>query len=187
MNIEELTLPEVRDVYRHQLKYDFPDNERKPLSRIEKSMKNGQYLCYGIRNGTDILAYAFLVVINDEYLVDYFAVREEARGTGIGSSFLKELVSSHLQKASCVLLEVDDPDSAKDAEERKTHERRLSFYLKNGWHDTGARAQTFDVNFMILEFPTGDPHTREISEAVYARIYSAILPKTIYKHMVKIK
>ncbi len=63
MNIDVLTLPEIRDVYDQQLKYDFPANERKPLSMIEKSLKNQRYLCYGLRNDDEILAYAFFVVL----------------------------------------------------------------------------------------------------------------------------
>ena len=107
MTVEILTLPEIRDVYRNQLEYDFPADERKPLGRIEASLKKGQYICYGLKDGTGILAYAFFVVIENQYLFDYFAVGEELRGTGIGSRFLKELFSNHLKSASCILLEVD--------------------------------------------------------------------------------
>ena len=186
MNIEVLTLPEVRDVYRQQLIYDFPDDERKPLSRIEETLKEGRYLCCGIRDESGVAAYAFFVVIEKHYLIDYFAVRKDLRGTGIGSAFLKELGRCKLQNASCVLAEVDDPACADSDEDRTIRERRLSFYLKNGLRNTGAKARAYGVCFLILEIPLGDPHTREEAEEIYSRIYRAILPERIYTRMIKI-
>ena len=58
MTVEILTLPEIRDVYRNQLAYDFPADERKLLGWIEASLENGQYICYGLKDGIGILAYA---------------------------------------------------------------------------------------------------------------------------------
>ena len=187
MKIEVLTLPEIRDVYHHQLKHDFPVNERKPLRRIEASLKKGQYICYGMKNGADILAYAFFVVIENQYLFDYFAVRKDLRGTGIGSSFLKELFDNQLKNASCVLLEVDDPAAADSAEEKAVRDRRISFYLKNNLRDTGAKANTFGVDFLILELPAGHPHSAEEAGQIYDLIYRSILPGYIYSCMVHIR
>ena len=186
MNIEILTLPEIRDVYRHMLKYDFPADERKPLSRIERSMEKGQYLCYGIKDEAGIAAYAFFVAIDDVFLLDYFAVRKDLRGTGVGSGFLKELYSSQFRNVSCILVEVDDPACADSDEEKAVRKRRLTFYLKNGLRDTGARSRAFGVSFLILECPAGEPHNREEAGEIYARIYRAILPQRMYTRMIEI-
>ena len=56
MNIGLLTLPEIREIYRKRMKNDFPGNELKSLAMIEKLIREGHYLCYGIREGADILA-----------------------------------------------------------------------------------------------------------------------------------
>ncbi len=186
MKMDALTLPEIRDVYRHQLIRDFPEDEVKPLARIERALKRGEYCCFGIRDGKDILAYAFFVAAADGYLFDYFAVREDLRGTGIGSAFLKELGNRYLRNASCVLLEVDDPDSAESGEERAACERRIRFYLKNGMRDTGARARTFGVDYRILEYPAGEVHSREEAGEIYSRIYRSFLPESLFRRNVKI-
>ena len=186
MNIDSLTPQEIREIYRQRMKDDFPRNELKSLGMIERALKKGCYLCYGLRNGADILAYAFFVLTEDIYMFDYFAVRKDLRGTGIGSAFLKELCGSCLGEASCVLLEVDDPSSGDSEEERMIRKRRLSFYLRNGLRDTGARARTFGVDFLILEFPIGEPHSREEAGRNYSRIYQTILPIPVYKRMVEI-
>ncbi len=184
MTVEILTLPKIRDVYRNQMEYDFPADERKPLRRIEASLKKGQYICYGLKDGTGILAYAFFVVIENQYLLDYFAVRKELRGAGIGSGFLRELLSRQLKDASCVLLEVDDPSAADSDEERVVRNRRLHFYLKNNLQDTGIRVSTFGVIFLILEPLTGHRHSAEEISQIYSRIYRSILPERMYSRMV---
>ena len=186
MNIGLLTLTEIREIYRKRMKNDFPGNELKSLAMIEKVFREGRYLCYGAKEGTDILAYAFFVRTEGRYLLDYFAVKKELRGSGIGSSFLKELNSRCLQEADCVLVEVDDPSFARNDQEKAICECRLAFYLGNGLLDTGARARTFGADFLILEFPKDVPHNRAEAGELYSRIYRSFLPKRIYEQMVMI-
>ena len=186
MNIDLLTLQEVREIYRKRMKDDFPGNELKSLAMIEKVFGEGRYLCYGVRDGADILAYAFFIVTEDLHMLDYFAVKKELRGSGIGSGFLKELNSRCLKEAACVLAEVDDPFFAGNDKEKAICERRLAFYLGNGLLDTGARARTFGADFLILEFPRGKPHSQAEAGEFYSRIYRSLLPKRIYEQMVMI-
>ena len=186
MNIDLLTLPEIRELYRKRMKNDFPGNELKSLAMIEKVFREGRYLCYGVREGADILAYAFFVLTEDLYMLDYFAVKKDLRGSGIGSGFLKELNSRCLREAACVLVEVDDPFFAGNDKEKKICERRLAFYLGNGLLDTGARARTFGADFLILEFPRGKPHSQAEAGEFYSRIYRSLLPERLFEQMVKI-
>ena len=186
MNIDFLTLPEIRGIYRKRMKHDFPANELKPLSMIEKAFREKRYRCYGVREGDELLAYAFFVLAEDVYLLDYYAVKKELRGSGIGSGFLKELGRSHFGEAGCVLVEVDDPFFAGSEEEKQVRERRLAFYLRNGLLDTGARARTFGADFLILEFPKGEAHSRAEAGALYDRIYRSLLPERIVERMVRI-
>ena len=186
MNIDLLILPEVREIYRKRMKNDFPGNELKSLAMIEKIFREGRYLCYGVRECADILAYAFFVRTEDLYMLDYFAVKKDLRGSGIGSGFLKELNSRYLREATCVLVEVDDPFFAGNDKEKTICERRLAFYLGNGLLDTGAKARTFGADFLILEFPKGEPHSQAEAGEFYSRIYRSLLPKRIYEQMVMI-
>ena len=187
MTIEVLTIPEIRDVYHHQLEADFPPDERKPLSRIEAMTKQGRYICYGMKDGTGILAYAFFAVMENQFLFDYLAVREERRGTGIGSSFLQALCNGQLKNASCVLLEVEDPAAAASPEEKAARDRRIRFYMKNGLRNTGAKVNTFGVDFLILELPAGRTHNAEEAGQIYSLIYRSILPARLYRRMIHIE
>ena len=186
MNIDHLTLPEIREIYRKRMKNDFPGNELKQLAMIEKAFRDGRYLCYGVREGDDILAYAFFVLTEDVYMLDYFAVKRELRGSGIGSAFLKEMGRGYFSEAACVLLEVDDPSFAGSEEEKKVCDRRLAFYLRNGLLETGVRARTFGADFLILEFPKGEPHSQAETGEFYLRIYRSLLPKKKFERVVRI-
>ncbi|MBR3032250.1 MAG: GNAT family N-acetyltransferase [Clostridiales bacterium] len=110
-SIRELSLEEIRDIYNRYLYNDFPFDERKPLDRIEKSMRDGQYICLGAwdKDG-NFLAYAFFVVIGRNVLLDYYAVVQKYRGTGIGTSFLPQAASK--TDAECLIIEIEDPGSA---------------------------------------------------------------------------
>ena len=187
MTIKELTVQEVRDIYRLRMADDFPENELKSLSVIERLIRRGMYRCFGLEDADELLAYAFFVYLPENgeeyYLLDYYAVGREHRGTGIGSRFLRMLCGNQLKNADCVVLEVDDP--ACGGEDREIRERRLRFYLRNGMTDTGEKANVFGADFLILRMPVGktDADFREI----YQDFYRAMLPETIFRAMVRMK
>ena len=71
MQTRILTIEEIREVYEKYLYYDFPDDERKPLSRIEQSIREGRYLCTGaFAEDGGFLAYAFFVFEKEVCLLD---------------------------------------------------------------------------------------------------------------------
>ena len=56
-------------------------------------------------------------------------------------------------------LEIENPDFAKDEEERALRERRRQFYLRNGIVDTGVNIELAGVEYRIMEMLVGKPHT----------------------------
>ena len=182
-----LTVKEAKEVYDTFLVNDFPRSERKPFFAIENSLKKGQYICCAAVDKEDhTLGYAFFVM-NDsrEYLLDYFAVRKDLRGNGIGSSFIKTLSGEVLQGASCVLVEIDNPEYG-SGEVKELYERRRQFYLRNGFVDTCVDVNTFGVEFRIMELPGEKAHSMTEVKSVYAKLYRSCLPELVYKTMVRI-
>ena len=186
MDVRLLTLPQVRDVYRQHIIRDFPADECKPLFAIERAMERGEYLCFGAFREDTLLAYAFFVALDGDYLFDYLAVCQGLRGQGIGSRFLQTLMRGPLREAACVLLEIDDPDHAEDAEARALRLRRERFYLRNGLTHTGVTAYVFHVHYKILELPICPPHARQEVGDIYRRLYHAIMPEWTYRKMVEV-
>ena len=62
----KLTNDEIASVYDLYMKKDFPANELKPFSIIEKSLEKGQYFCCGIFNGDKFCGYACFVTLLTE-------------------------------------------------------------------------------------------------------------------------
>lgn len=182
--VEHLTLPEVRDVYARCMTRDFPRNELKPLSAIEHALRRGEYLCFGLKESGQVLAYAFFVCPGcqgkKQYLFDYLAVLDHLRGNGIGSRLLEALTSGPLKDAGCILLEVDDPSKATDPAETIIRNRRMHFYLRNGLRDTGVRSLVYGVHYRILEIPVHGPHTPSEARAIYEHFYRTMFPPVIY-------
>ena len=190
--IEELSLTEVRCLYKERMVYDFPENELKPLNMIEASLARGTYSCLGMKNEEGaILAYGFFVRLTREKeeirLFDYLAVRQDLRDKGLGSAFLQELSRRHLKDTVLLLLEVDDPARAPGPEEKRHRERRLSFYLRNGLRDTGVTARVFGADFRLLEFPLSSIHAPLEISGAYEALYRSMLPDDMFRREVHIQ
>lgn len=185
--IRTLTLSQVRAMYVQRMREDFPPDEMKTLARIEELLSEGLYACCGWFDGDRMPAYAFFDVFENSALLDYFAVEKSMRDQGLGSKFIQALIDGPLKDMDCALLEVDDPDCARDAEERAHRLQRLGFYLRNGIVDTGIRATAFHVTFKVLAMPVGSVPAGQAARRAYASIYRAILPEDLYAKMVRIE
>ena len=183
-----LTLDQARALYAERLIIDFPEDELKPFSMLEAAWRRGAYACFGAISGGAILAYAFFVKLpgEDGALLDYFAVDEALRGRGIGGDFLRALVAGPLKGLEGALLEVEDPDAAKDDAARSQQNRRLLFYLRNGMTDTAVTARVQGVDFRLLAMPVGKRLPREGVRRLYERLYHAVLPPCVYEEWVVI-
>ena len=179
-----LTAAQIADTYRIRMTRDFPSEELKPLRRITDALSRGGYACFGLFDGSELLAYAFFVIAGREYLLDYFAVEASRRGTGIGSAFLAVL-KQFLSDAEMIIVEVEHPDHAANADDRRMRERRRDFYFRSGCRDTGAEALVFGTEYRLLELPvSGGAHMQEAVRAAYLRLYKSILPPEMLRRSI---
>ena len=170
----------VENLYKSRLKKDFVRNELKPLSAIRRAWERDAYECYGLFSGEDMLGYAFFVRLGRNYLFDYLAIAKDHRDEGLGSVFLRQLASC-LSSADFVVGEVEDPDKAANEEIRKQRERRLRFYLRNGYEMPELTSVVFGADYRILEVPTGKTHSTNELRTVYTEIYRSIFSPIIFR------
>lgn len=187
-NCRILTWKETAFVYDSYMKHDFPSDELKPLSMIKKSLDKDEYFCYGIFSGDKLYGYAcFVSIIVDEKqycLLDYFATLSDLRGQGIGSEFL-HLLRDELKNAEMVICESEDPTGT-SGDELDIRQRRIAFYLRNHFIDTGVTAEIFGVKYVLLELDTGRKHSENETREHYAGLYRSFLPEKLYSRFVKI-
>jgi len=183
-----LSRAEITDVYNRYMKEDFPKDELKPLSMIMSSLDREQYICYGISNGEQLCGYACIAYIEENSrkycLLDYFATVKEFRSQGIGTDFLK-LLRSELSDAEVLLCETESPEGT-SGEEKDTRERRIAFYHRSSFIDTGVSASVFGVNYMILELSLQREHTQEEIREYYSVLYRSFLPEKLYNRFITI-
>lgn len=180
MEIRKLTTDQVKEIYNTHMKDDFIPDELKLLKYILLAVKKGIYDCLGAFEDDEVVAYAFMVKQGDDYLLDYLAVYPEKRNGGIGSKVLG-LLKDYYKNARSILIEVENPEFAKDDSENEIQTRRIDFYLRNGCVDTGFKVSAFGVPFLVLEIGLG--HVEELIgiEELYAGFYREMLPVEIFK------
>ena len=182
MEVRRLTdFNRIAEIYYSQMQTDFPSNEIKPLIAIENALENGIYECYGLFRGRITLGYAFLLRSGSRYLLDYFAILEAYRNKGLGSVFLNRL-SKLLSESAYLICEVDAPDKEKDPELKARCEKRIQFYLHNGFQQTRVTSCIFGADYRVLIMPgTEIWDDKEIAES-YAALYKSILPEFFFKN-----
>ena len=180
----------IENIYTECIKKDFPSNELKPLSVINKKWIEHQYDCFGLYSEAQLIGYAFFFKIpNSEkqyyYLIDYLAILPKYRNRGCGSVFLKQL-SDKITDAECMVLEVEDPGKEEDGARRVLQQKRIEFYLRNGYINTGNTVRVFGVHYLLLEVPCGGRSlsTEEIRE-IYETMYKSMLLKSIFRNEFK--
>ena len=165
---------------------DFPANERRPLPLILKAMDEERYVCYALTQDEQVLSYAFFAKLENACLLDYLATDEAHRSQGLGGEFLRAL-REELTDAGCIIAEVEDPAFAPDATAASLQTRRLRFYERNGFQDTGVRANAFGVDFILIEMLLDKAHSAELIREQYQALYQSILPEHLFRKHIKVK
>ena len=80
-----------------------------------------------------------------------------------------------------MIVEVETPACGSDEAERKLRQRRMNFYLRNGFRDTGMDVSVFGVRFRLLELVHGAPHDRQELLTRYMNIYRYVLPEDLFR------
>ncbi|MBR6790734.1 MAG: hypothetical protein IKM31_07705 [Oscillospiraceae bacterium] len=175
MHLEKLNFRRLKMVYRRYLFWDFPASERRPIWKMRRLWKKGLYAAWVMADEKGkILAYAAAAVLDGDVLLDYLAVVRGKRGSGCGTKML-ELLKEEFS-GQTVFLEAEDP-----ADGDPTKRRRVDFYLRGGFADSGVRCNVYGVDFVIL---TNTALPSDEAKSRLDRLYRAVfVPKAYWKHI----
>lgn len=174
MKIKELNQEEIIKVYNEHMILDFPSEELKPVEVMLNLLKKKIYICYGLYDNEDLLAYAFIVTLKEYMLIDYYAVCEKHRNKGIGSKLLA-ILKEQCKDYNGIFVEVEKVEEAFEDAEKLTRKRRIEFYKRNGFKMTKISIELFKVNFSVMCL-----YNKKTEESV---IYKGL--EGIYKEIVK--
>lgn len=144
----------------------FPRSEKKPFSMIRSMHKKGNSDVWRFtRNGKFA---GIIITINGQQnvLLDYLAVEEKQRGTGIGSEILRMMREHYAGKG--VFLEIESV--YEDCENKAERIRRKHFYEKCGMESMEVFVWLFGVKMELMGF--GSKLTFEEYHAFYRDNYN---------------
>lgn len=139
MKLRKISVEELRELYQRELCFDFPPEELKPLSSMERLMADGRYDPMVMEDQGEALGYALVWLDCDRRyaLLDHLGVLRGKRNGGLGSELLT-LLGEHYPE---LFGEAEAPDSG-DPEEDQLRARRLGFMREMA---SGAELRVRDV------------------------------------------
>jgi len=176
--VKKLTHGEISHIYNTYMQEDFPSGELKPLSHIIKSMDEGYGFALGIY-GEELVGYGVFVLCGEAgcALLDYFAIRRERRGEGLGHRALalfEAYFKEKLPQVGGLYIESERIGAAENEKQRLTRERRIAFYQSCGCKMTDFRSVLFGVEYSVLYRPFGENAGKASLEAldmIYRRMF----------------
>ena len=161
-----LTARQLRQVYRERVRSDFPPSERRPLASMERLRAAGVYDTWGMYEGEELLAYAFLWR-SEAYgaaLLDYLAV---CRGCSL-------------------LVEAEAQEESAPPEENALRARRLSFYERSGFRRLDYQTRIFGVQYAMLVWPEEAAASPERLQDAHRGLYRSQLPNPLFRRVIHI-
>lgn len=126
----------------------FPAAEQKPFSMILRCRKEGKMDIWCICREGKFAGLATTMKHKDLVLIDYLAVVEKCRSTGIGTAALAALRKQYPDKS--LFLEIESV--YEDAPNILQRQRRKAFYLRCGLTPMNMMVQLGGVNMEVLGF-----------------------------------
>ncbi len=126
----------------------FPVSERKPFSMIVSMFRKGKSDVWYFQRAGKFAGLIITINGDDHVLLDYLAVDESQRGTGIGSEILTLMRQQYAGKG--VFLEIESV--YEDAENKAERLRRKHFYEKCGMQSMKVFVWLFGVKMELMGF-----------------------------------
>lgn len=171
MELKLLNKEELTSLYQHEMVFDFPKAELKPLSGMLRLMNRGHYEPLLAVEEGEPLGYAimWLPEAGKGALLEYLGVLRGMRNGGIGSRMLALLGARYGQ----LFGEVEAPDSS-DSAENDLRRHRVGFYLRNGFRLLDYECALFGVHFQCIYLgnETDDRKIEAMHKSVYAGYFS---------------
>lgn len=144
----------------------FPKSEKKPFSMIRSMHKKGKTDVWRFEREGSFAGIIITINGKENILLDYLAVDEKQRGTGIGSEILQLMHAHYAGKG--VFLEIESV--YEDCENKAERIRRKHFYEKCGLQSMEVFVWLFGVKMELMSF--GCKMTFEEYHAFYRDNYN---------------
>lgn len=175
MQLSRIKTPAEWLALRRLYKSAFPKCEQKPLWLVWQVMQQNKADVWVAKEGKTFVGLAITMNGDDLILLDYLAVSEKKRGTGIGTKMLRCL--QQIYQGKRFFLEIENV--YEESPEQEMRLRRKHFYLKNDMKEMKIMVNAFGAE---LEFLTYDCQVSfEDYFELYCSCYGAFAAKNIVR------
>jgi len=178
--LKEINSNNFCNLYSQHIVNDFSDDQRPPYDIIKKNIETGysEGFIYVLDNKE--MAYAINTISDNKVVISVFAVFNSFRNSGIGTSFLVELLDYYSDK-KIIIVEVDKPEQAKTTEEKVVCEKRISFYERAGFIiHKDIEYSIFGIDFYLMTYSKDKLEKKDVIESMKA-VYKQTLNNIIIK------
>ena len=128
----------------------FPPEEYLAPSELTKMAEADDFDFLALLDGDIFVGFMVVMLYEEMAYLFFLAINAESRGKGYGSRAIETLKAEYPGKTHTVDFEMPD-DAAPNREQR---EKRRSFYLRNGYRETGLFLTYLGVDYEV--FSTGE-------------------------------
>lgn len=180
LELRDMSPDEMRAAYLGHMVNVFPPCELKPCDSIYSEMLDNRFLACGLYAGEELIAYVFTSCMpgRAQLFGQYVVVKEPYRCMGVGAELMSRVMARY-SGYRCFMADVEDPDFATDETDLGQRERRMRFYIRNGFRRTRVKAHVYGVDYeVIVRDISAHADDREVFEAANALYESMAYPGT---------
>lgn len=161
----------------------FPLSEQMKFSELVKSIIKGERFIWIAKKNGKVLGFAITKILSSVRVIflEYFAVANDSRNRGIGTSLLQRMVSDlrTMKGADGIIFEVEPPTTDGDPT-KAWAKRRINFYLRNG-------AVLLGVNsYQMPNLSSGGTLPMKLMWIPLNSLHTNISPQSIWGYIVAI-
>jgi len=189
MNMKVLSEQERYYFYHSYLAKDFHESEVKSFALIEELILQGNYLCIGFFQDTEPYGYAYFAKSDQAQilLLDYFAVVQPHRSEGFGSAFLKDINNYFCGNYCMLVAEAENPAFAMEESGRTISNRRIEFYLRNGFKTSNVVSRVLTDEYQILTLDLGKELPDDLLLLELQHIYPTLFGEAFTKKNIYVR
>lgn len=148
MEIKKISLSDAQDPkqIKHLYGSAFPKEERMPWPLVRFLILQRDVDVHGYYEAGKFCGFTFSAATEKVLFILFFAVADDCRGQGYGSAILQLLKEEHPDRIIVLNVELLDPE----AENYDQRLKRMAFYRKNGFYDTGYDIDEVGGTFRVL-------------------------------------
>ena len=176
MQLKKINSPAEWQALRKLYKKAFPKFEQKPLWLVWLVQQRRKADVWIAEKEGEFAGFAITMNGKDLVLLDYLAVTENLRGTGVGTRILKGL-QKHYQGRR-LFLEIENV--YEEADNRADRLRRKHFYLKNRMQEMKIMVNAFGAELELLTFDC------QVSYEEYYELYCSCYGKWAASNIVRL-